>query len=121
MDPTRVVSSAPKLRGRAELSGLPVEILLCISDHLDLLDLTPFLKAIHTILESHGMAPSAVAQSMLPMKLNTSKGKPAEQAKRPPRGVGIQNLPPELRLHLGKHLTTMDKVNFAIAWGHGRS
>ena len=99
------------------LYQLPAELLLNIIDRLDLIDFPSLLCATLPLLRYHHIVPHTSRRELSAMIRAVSHGRyrpqyPLQSNGNPP---GLRSLPTELRMQMGRYLTTADKVNFTIA------
>ena len=89
------------------LARLPAELLLGVLNGLDILDFPSLIFAIYPILRHHGIAPPFSIPRIEVMRRRLILPGPLTR--------GIESLPPELRLHIGRSLDAREKINFVLA------
>ena len=96
---------------------LPAELILHVLDQVDTLDLPALICAVFGLLRHHNIAPNVSAHEATVMRrvsLSISGG-PEMRGRSAVSSPGLQRLPPELVVQINRHLTTGERVNFAVA------
>ena len=103
---------------RTGVHSIPAEIFMIIVDQLSVLDLLPMICVTYKTLRRHNIVPrmSTVEFGRMRSAVDGSSGSRATVVRaHPPQSTPLQELPAEIRLMIGNHLSTFDRINFAIA------
>ena len=96
---------------------LPAELILNVLDQIDTLDLPAFICAVFTLLRHHNIAPNVSADEAAAIRRMPLRACERSDIRSRATGssLGLHSLPPELVVHINQHLTTGERINFAVA------